>query len=298
MVITIKRVPKHPNMQISQRRLMTEWNKLKGDPSDNFFAEPLEGNIYEWHFTILGPKGSHWENGLYHGKVLFPESYPWDAPHIVFLTENGRFKQGKKICQSGTLFHNDDGWSTKWTIRKMLESLTATFPTNVYGRGHIRCRDITTSEIKSLAIKSHDYSCDVCKKSNVEISKMIGKKNQEDEHKKQEEEKKRKQPEEEKKRKEQEAIELKRKQEIFREQEEKLKESQKLQLDEAKESVVPNNRRMSETTDVAIRDVPNNRRKSETTDVAIRDVLNNRRKSETTDVAIRDEPHKPRRSFS
>jgi len=41
-----------------------------------------------------------------------------------------------------------------------------------------------------------------------------------------------------------------------------------------------------------------NRRKSETTDVAIRDVLNNRRKSETTDVAIRDEPHKPRRSFS
>jgi len=108
----------------------------------------------------------------------------------------------------------------------ILESLTATIPTNVYGTGHIKSKDISQSEIKSLAIKSHDYSCDVCKKSNVELSKMIGKKNQEDEHKKQEEEKKRKELEEEKKRKEleeekkrkeQEAIELKRKQEIFRE---------------------------------------------------------------------------------
>jgi len=86
------------NMQISQRRLMNEWNMLKDVPSDNFFAEPLEGNIHEWHFTIAGPKGWVWENGLYHGKMLFPKNYPIDAPHIVFLTENGRFKQGKTIC--------------------------------------------------------------------------------------------------------------------------------------------------------------------------------------------------------
>jgi len=34
-----------------------------------FFACPTEDNIFIWHFTLLGPDGSAYENGLYHGKI-------------------------------------------------------------------------------------------------------------------------------------------------------------------------------------------------------------------------------------
>ena len=32
-------------------------------------ALPLDDNILEWHYMILGPKGSPYEGGCYHGKV-------------------------------------------------------------------------------------------------------------------------------------------------------------------------------------------------------------------------------------
>ena len=32
-------------------------------------SNPLEDNIFIWHFTLLGPKDSDYENGLYHGKI-------------------------------------------------------------------------------------------------------------------------------------------------------------------------------------------------------------------------------------
>ena len=43
-------------------------------------------NILEWHFVITGPADSPFENGQYHGKLVFPSEYPYKPPAIMILT--------------------------------------------------------------------------------------------------------------------------------------------------------------------------------------------------------------------
>ena len=40
----------------------------------------------------MGPPGSLYTGGYYHGKLVFPKEYPFKAPSIYMLTPNGRFK--------------------------------------------------------------------------------------------------------------------------------------------------------------------------------------------------------------
>jgi ubiquitin-conjugating enzyme E2 J2 len=37
---------------------------------------------------------------VYHGKVKFPEEYPFKPPGISMITPNGRFATNKRICMS------------------------------------------------------------------------------------------------------------------------------------------------------------------------------------------------------
>lgn len=41
------------------------------------------------------------------GRIIFPADYPFKPPNIYFLTPNGRFELGKKICLSITSFHQE-----------------------------------------------------------------------------------------------------------------------------------------------------------------------------------------------
>jgi len=38
------------------------------------------------------------KEGLYHLRILLPTTYPMSAPDIIFMTPNGRFELGKKVC--------------------------------------------------------------------------------------------------------------------------------------------------------------------------------------------------------
>lgn len=60
------------------KRIMTEAREL-AEPTDQYAAAPLEENMFEWHFTIAGPKDTEFEGGRYHG--LLYTSYP--ATHII-----------------------------------------------------------------------------------------------------------------------------------------------------------------------------------------------------------------------
>jgi ubiquitin-conjugating enzyme E2 J1 len=39
---------------------------------------------------------------------LLPLDYPFKPPNIVFLTPNGRFEAGKKICLSISAYHPEE----------------------------------------------------------------------------------------------------------------------------------------------------------------------------------------------
>jgi ubiquitin-conjugating enzyme E2 J1 len=133
--------------------------ELALDPSDQYYAAPLENDMFEWHFTIRGAEGTDFEGGIYHGRILLPAEYPYKPPHIVFLTPSGRFETNTKVCLSFSAFH-PELWQPAWGIRLILEALISFLPTP--GDGAIGALDYKPEERRRLAKKSQSFSCPTC----------------------------------------------------------------------------------------------------------------------------------------
>ncbi|KAH0622143.1 hypothetical protein JD844_024175 [Phrynosoma platyrhinos] len=141
------------------KRLMKEAAELK-DPTDHYHAQPLEDNLFEWHFTVRGPPDSDFDGGVYHGRIVLPPEYPMKPPSIILLTANGRFEVGKKICLSIS-GHHPETWQPSWSIRTALLAIIGFMPTK--GEGAIGSLDYTPEERRTLAKKSQDFYCEGCR---------------------------------------------------------------------------------------------------------------------------------------
>ncbi|KAI8594517.1 ubiquitin-conjugating enzyme/RWD-like protein [Dissophora ornata] len=83
LVNTLSGIPKK---KTAVKRIMQEARELVREPSTEFAASPLDTDIFEWHFTIRGPEETDFEGGLYHGRILLPNNYPFAPPSLMFLT--------------------------------------------------------------------------------------------------------------------------------------------------------------------------------------------------------------------
>ena len=54
----------------SLRRIQADIRELALDPSDRYYASPLEHDMFEWHFTIRGAEDTDFDGGIYHGRIL------------------------------------------------------------------------------------------------------------------------------------------------------------------------------------------------------------------------------------
>ncbi|XP_013886445.1 ubiquitin-conjugating enzyme E2 J1 [Austrofundulus limnaeus] len=140
------------------KRLMKEAAELR-DPTEHYHAQPLEDNLFEWHFSVRGPPDSDFDGGVYHGRIVLPPEYPMKPPSIILLTPNGRFEVGKKICLSIS-GHHPETWQPSWSIRTALIAIIGFMPTK--GEGAIGSLDYTPEERKALAKKSQDFCCETC----------------------------------------------------------------------------------------------------------------------------------------
>ncbi|KAB0792099.1 hypothetical protein PPYR_14060 [Photinus pyralis] len=140
------------------KRLMREACEL-ADPTEEYFATPLEDNLFEWHFTVRGPPNTEFEDGVYHGRILLPSEYPMQPPNIILLTPNGRFEINKKICLSIS-GHHPESWQPSWSIRTALLALIAFMPTSAAGT--IGSLEYTKEERQALAKKSKSWECTIC----------------------------------------------------------------------------------------------------------------------------------------
>lgn len=143
----------------SLRRIQADIRELTLDPSDRYFAAPLENDMFEWHFTIRGADGTDFEGGIYHGRILLPPEYPFKPPNIVFLTPSGRFETNTKVCLSFSAYH-PELWQPAWGIRLILEALISFLPTPADGA--IGALDWSSEERKRLAVKSRSFYCNRC----------------------------------------------------------------------------------------------------------------------------------------
>uniref|UniRef100_A0A3P9MWJ6 Ubiquitin-conjugating enzyme E2 J1 n=1 Tax=Poecilia reticulata TaxID=8081 RepID=A0A3P9MWJ6_POERE len=129
------------------------------DPTEHYHAQPLDDNLFEWHFSVRGPPDSDFDGGVYHGRIVLPPEYPMKPPSIILLTPNGRFEVGKKICLSIS-GHHPETWQPSWSIRTALIAIIGFMPTK--GEGAIGSLDYTPEERKTLAKKSQDFCCEAC----------------------------------------------------------------------------------------------------------------------------------------
>jgi len=140
------------------KRLMREAAEMSS-PTSDYFAAPLDDNLFEWHFTVRGPEDTEFQGGIYHGRIIVPAEYPMKPPDIIVLTPNGRFEVGKKICLSISGFHPET-WQPSWSIRTALLAIIGFMPTP--GQGTIGSLDYTPEERRVLARRSADWSCPQC----------------------------------------------------------------------------------------------------------------------------------------
>lgn len=148
---------------------MKEASELSASPSPDYHAEPLEDNIFEWHFTIKGPEApSAYAGGIYHGRIILPPQYPLRPPNFRFLTPTGRFEVNREICLSIS-GHHEETWQPAWGVRTALVAIRSFMDTDVKGQlGGIECsRDAR----QKMACDSGKWQCAVCGKSNAEIMK-------------------------------------------------------------------------------------------------------------------------------
>eukprot|EP01023_Acetabularia_acetabulum_P022690 TRINITY_DN2229_c0_g1_i4.p2 TRINITY_DN2229_c0_g1~~TRINITY_DN2229_c0_g1_i4.p2 ORF type:complete len:270 (-),score=48.21 TRINITY_DN2229_c0_g1_i4:803-1612(-) len=133
------------------KRILQEMKELKKDTSQEYVAEALEDNIFEWFFVIRGPVDSEFEGGFYHGRIILPAEYPFKPPSFIMLSPNGRFEVGKKICLSISEKHPEE-WQPSWSLRTALTALIAFLPTP--GKGAMASLDFPKEDRKILAAKS------------------------------------------------------------------------------------------------------------------------------------------------
>ncbi|XP_032788393.1 ubiquitin-conjugating enzyme E2 J1 [Daphnia magna] len=142
------------------KRLMREAQELS-QPTAEYFAQPVEDNLFEWHFSVRGPADSDFEGGVYHGRISLPPEYPLKPPSIMLLTPNGRFEVNRKICLSIS-GHHPESWLPSWSIRTALLAIIGFMPSP--GMGAIASLDYSQEERQKLAKKSLEFVCPECGK--------------------------------------------------------------------------------------------------------------------------------------
>lgn len=152
--------------------IVKEAQELSTSPSPDYHAAPLETNLFEWHFTLRGPPApSPFADGLYHGRIVLPPTYPLRPPSFRFLTPSGRFEVNREICLSIS-GHHEESWQPAWGLRTALVALRSFMETEAKGQvGGIEA----TKEVRSrLARESTTYRCVGCGgRSNEEVIRAV-----------------------------------------------------------------------------------------------------------------------------
>ena len=154
---------------VTARRIAMELKNTQAAKSPKWIVSPLPNNNFEWHFTLRGAQGTDYEGGLYHGKIILPPEFPNKAPDIFYITENGRFEPGEKICLTATSWHPEH-WTPTWTIIMLLEAMWTFFLTEGSGIGYVAP---SGNRRKELAKASRKFTCEHCGMSALAAEKIL-----------------------------------------------------------------------------------------------------------------------------
>ncbi|KAF4837807.1 Ubiquitin-conjugating enzyme E2 J1 [Colletotrichum tropicale] len=158
--------PKFNSKSPTIRRILREAQELSNSPSPDYTATPLESDLFEWHFTFRGPPNSSYSDGIYHGRIVLPPTYPLRPPSFRFLTPSGRFETNREICLSIS-GHHEETWQPAWGVRTALVALRSFMETDP--RGQLGGLETSDAVRRRHATASQTFKCPTCAKTNLEI---------------------------------------------------------------------------------------------------------------------------------
>ena len=113
--------PKKKKGRRIEKRLIKELSKISESESENYGAFPAK-DIYHWRAFIIGPKGTPYEDLRFELGLDFSNSYPFEAPKVIFLSScyhpNIYLKNGE-VCVDIL----KEAWSPSLSIESLLVSL-------------------------------------------------------------------------------------------------------------------------------------------------------------------------------
>ena len=108
------------------------------DPVEGVSLGMQEGNVFDWDFTIIGPKDTHYEGGVFKGKLKFPNNYPYSPPEFSLVTPiyHPNFYPDGKVCIS--ILHppgkdkygyekEEERWRPVHTVSSIMRSILTLF---------------------------------------------------------------------------------------------------------------------------------------------------------------------------
>ncbi|KAK8856904.1 ubiquitin-conjugating enzyme/RWD-like protein [Apiospora arundinis] len=152
------------------RRILKEAAEISSSPSPDYTATPLETDLFEWHFTLRGPPRSAFAEGIYHGRIVLPPTYPLRPPMFRFSTPSGRFEANREICLSIS-GHHEETWQPAWGVRTALVALRSFMETDA--QGQIGGLNSAEPVRRRLAAESRGWTCSACGKSNEDILREV-----------------------------------------------------------------------------------------------------------------------------
>lgn len=107
----------------SIKRLQKEFDMFKKDSPENCSAGIKDDNYFEWEATIIGPKDTPYEGGVFQLAIHIPSDYPFKPPQCQFRTKiyHPNINGSGQIC----LDILKGQWAPSLTISKVLLSILA-----------------------------------------------------------------------------------------------------------------------------------------------------------------------------
>ena len=108
----------------SKKRILKEMQELSAEEYNSITAGPVtDDNIFQWSATLIGPKDSPYEGGVFVMNINFPKNYPFKPPQVTFKTKIFH----PNISSSGSICLDilQSQWSPALTITKTLLSISS-----------------------------------------------------------------------------------------------------------------------------------------------------------------------------